>query len=203
MAGLLAEASGVELVGATVELDLHELGAVGPALVVDVRPFPAIPAGPGQVVTATFKHASANVVDLVLSDCPVNSPGTPDNVAFRSSPSEYSPSTSAANPSTPETIGVTGNHPFWSLDRLEFVQVGELAIGERLQTLSGDTKWVQQKLPRPGPEPVYNLEVHGEHVYYVGTDGVLAHNPSCWAGDAPRQTKHVANRHYDRHKYPV
>jgi hypothetical protein len=75
-----------------------------------------------------------------------------------------------------ETIGVTGNHPFWSLDRLEFVQVGELAIGERLQTLSGDTKWVQHKLPRPGPEPVYNLEIHAEHVYYVGTSGVLAHN---------------------------
>ena len=56
------------------------------------------------------------------------------------------------------------------------MQVGELAIGERLQTLSGDTKWVQQKLPRPGPEPVYNLEVQGEHVYYVGNSGVLAHN---------------------------
>jgi hypothetical protein len=176
MAGLLAEASGLELVGATVEMDLPELGAVGPALVVDLKPCPAIPAGPGQVITATFKHASADVVDLVLSDYPVNSPGTPDDVAFSSSPSAISPSTSAANPSTPETIGVTGNHPFWSLDRLEFVQVGELAIGERLQTLSGDTKWVQQKLPRPGPEPVYNLEVHAEHVYYVGTDGVLAHN---------------------------
>jgi hypothetical protein len=71
---------------------------------------------------------------------------------------------------------VTGNHPFWSLDRAEFVQVRELAIGERLQTLSGDTKWVQQKLPRPGPEPVYNLEVQGEHVYYAGDSGVLAHN---------------------------
>jgi hypothetical protein len=46
--------AGVELVGATVELDLPELGAVGPALVVDVRPCPAIPAGPGQVATGTL-----------------------------------------------------------------------------------------------------------------------------------------------------
>ncbi|MDP1563049.1 MAG: polymorphic toxin-type HINT domain-containing protein [Pirellulaceae bacterium] len=73
-------------------------------------------------------------------------------------------------------MGVTANHPFWSVDRAEFVQAGELTIGERLQTLAGDTLWVQQKLPRPGPEPVYNLEVHDEHVYYVGTSGILAHN---------------------------
>ncbi len=49
-------------------------------------------------------------------------------------------------------------------------------MGERLKNLSGDTVWVQQKLPRPGPTPVYNLEVQDEHVYYVGANGVLAHN---------------------------
>ncbi|MBL8888451.1 MAG: hypothetical protein JNL67_00630 [Planctomycetaceae bacterium] len=62
------------------------------------------------------------------------------------------------------------------MDRAEFVQAGELQIGERLQTLAGDIHWVQQKLPRPGPEAVYNLEVHDEHVYYVGSGGVLVHN---------------------------
>jgi hypothetical protein len=56
------------------------------------------------------------------------------------------------------------------------VQAGSLEIGERLQTLSGDVKVVQQKLPRPGPQPVFNLEVHNEHVYFVGEDGVLVHN---------------------------
>ena len=30
--------------------------------------------------------------------------------------------------------------------------------------------------PRAGPETVYNFEVAGEHVYYVGTDGLLVHN---------------------------
>ncbi len=55
----------------------------------------------------------------------------------------------------------------------------DLRLGERLKNLSGDTVWVQQKLPRPGPTPVYNLEVQDEHVYYVGASGVLAHN----AGD--------------------
>jgi len=52
----------------------------------------------------------------------------------------------------------------------------DLRVGERLKNLYGDIVWVQQKLPRPGPTPVYNLEVQDEHVYYVGTSGVLAHN---------------------------
>lgn len=35
-------------------------------------------------------------------------------------------------------------------------------------------------LPRPGPaQQVYNLEVNGEHVYYVGQQQLLVHNESC------------------------
>ncbi len=75
-----------------------------------------------------------------------------------------------------ERIGVTGNHPIWSEDRHDYVAAMDLRVGERLKNLSGDTVWVQQKLPRPGPTPVYNLEVQDEHVYYVGANGVLAHN---------------------------
>jgi hypothetical protein len=75
-----------------------------------------------------------------------------------------------------ERIGVTGNHPIWSQDRHDYVAAMDLRLGERLKNLSGDTVWVQQKLPRPGPTPVYNLEVQDEHVYYVGASGVLAHN---------------------------
>ncbi len=75
-----------------------------------------------------------------------------------------------------DTIGTTSNHPFWSVDRQAYVQAGLLRIGERLHTYSGDTKRVISKLARPGPQPVYNLEVFAEHVYYVGRDGVLVHN---------------------------
>jgi hypothetical protein len=63
------------------------------------------------------------------------------------------------------------------------VQAGSLEIGERLQTLSGDVKVVQQKLPRPGPQPVFNLEVHDEHVYFVSEDGVLVHKAGPYNGD--------------------
>ena len=75
-----------------------------------------------------------------------------------------------------ERIGVTGNHPIWSEDRHDYVAAMDLRVGERLKNLSGDIVWVQQKLPRPGPTPVYNLEVQDEHVDYVGANGVLAHD---------------------------
>lgn len=81
-----------------------------------------------------------------------------------------------ADSDTKETLGTTSNHPFWSVNRQDYVQAGSLVIGEQVQTFSGDTKRVISKLPRPGPEAVYNLEVHGEHVYYVGVNGVLVHN---------------------------
>ena len=164
---LEAAVDGDGVSGLVVELDLPELGLSGPAWIVDLEPAPIVPAGPGQVVTATFKHASASVLDLVLASTPP---------ATQSSQPAINSSPSAPSISPTDTIGVTANHPFWSVDRAEFVQAGELRIGERLQTLTGDIQWVQQKLPRPGPEPVYNLEVHDEHVYYVGSSGVLVHN---------------------------
>ncbi|MBR5759144.1 MAG: hypothetical protein IKX88_11180, partial [Thermoguttaceae bacterium] len=75
-----------------------------------------------------------------------------------------------------EPIGVTETHPFWSVDQQDFVPVSELREGERLLVPNGETKRVVQKLPRPGPEKVYNLEIFGEHVYRVSEDGVLVHN---------------------------
>ena len=75
-----------------------------------------------------------------------------------------------------EPIGCTDNHPFWSVDRQDFIPAGELIEGERLLLYNGESKRVVQKLPRPGPQVVYNLEIYGEHVYHVAADGVLVHN---------------------------
>ena len=75
-----------------------------------------------------------------------------------------------------EPIGCTDNHPFWSVDRHDFIPAGELIEGERLLLYNGETKRVVQKLPRPGPQVVYNLEVYGEHVYNITSEGVLVHN---------------------------
>ena len=75
-----------------------------------------------------------------------------------------------------EPIGTTSNHPFWSEDRRDFVQAGQLRIGERLRLRDGSTPVVTAALPRSQSVPVFNLEVDGEHVYYVAASGVLVHN---------------------------
>ena len=75
-----------------------------------------------------------------------------------------------------DKIGCTDNHPFWSEDRQDFIEAGKLIEGERVLLYSGEPRRVVQKLPRPGPQYVNNLEVFGEHVYHVTLDGVLVHN---------------------------
>jgi hypothetical protein len=72
-------------------------------------------------------------------------------------------------------IRATDVHPVWSLDREEWVPAGEFEPGEQIDTLSGPLAVVG--VERIGHHPaVYNLEVHGEHVYRVTVDGVLVHN---------------------------
>ena len=75
-------------------------------------------------------------------------------------------------------IGVTPTHLFWSVDRNCWVPAGELRRGERLLAGDGSTPQVESFTPRPEPEPVYNIEVEGDHCYRVGEQGLLVHNAS-------------------------
>lgn len=84
-------------------------------------------------------------------------------------------------------IGCTASHPFWSVDREDFIDAGQLYEGERVQLYNGETKRVVQKLPRPGPQNVYNLEIYSEHVYHVTQDGVLVHNECHLHHTIPRE----------------
>jgi hypothetical protein len=52
--------------GAYIPLDLPEMGASGPALVTAVGPCPPLKAGGGRVVTGTFRHRSARILDLAV-----------------------------------------------------------------------------------------------------------------------------------------
>jgi Protein of unknown function (DUF1557). len=79
-----------------------------------------------------------------------------------------------------EPIGVTDTHPFWSADRSQFVPAGELREGENLKTVDGVEASVVRMESRPS-EQVFNLEVDGEHVYYVSASGILVHN-TCTQG---------------------
>ncbi len=74
-----------------------------------------------------------------------------------------------------EPIVCTGNHPFWSEDRHDFVRADSLQPGEPLRTASGLTT-VESWHRDLTPTPVYNIDVHGAHVYHVGISGVLVHN---------------------------
>ncbi|MDY0171115.1 MAG: polymorphic toxin-type HINT domain-containing protein, partial [Thermoguttaceae bacterium] len=134
--------------GATTWLDLEEMGAVGYATVVSVAPCP----DPGPK-----PHPDCRLVTGVFrhssADC-VNV-----HVAGLDAP-----------------IGTTCNHRFWSEDRQAFVEAAHLHAGETLLTADGTLTSVLSITPRPGPKPVYNLEVDVEHVYYVSSDGILVHN---------------------------
>ena len=53
--------------------------------------------------------------------------------------------------------------------------LAELAEGETLQGLDGLAVVLSVSLSRVS-QAVYNIEVHGEHVYQVGELGVVVHN---------------------------
>jgi hypothetical protein len=136
------------LIGQTIYLNLPELGAQGPATVTAIAECPAIeaPASGRRLVTGTFRHSAANVIWVKVA-------------------SEAVP------------FGVTSNHPFWSLDRHAFVDAGDLRIGERLQCANGKETYVSEISDRyASPTEVFNFEVEIEHVYNVGTSGILVHN---------------------------
>jgi len=72
-------------------------------------------------------------------------------------------------------IRATDVHPIWSVDREDWVPAGKLEPGEQVDTLTGPVA-VTSVEPLERHPAVYNLEVHGEHVYRIAVDGVLVHN---------------------------
>jgi RHS repeat-associated protein len=75
-------------------------------------------------------------------------------------------------------LGVTPQHPIWSEDRQDWVAACELREGERLQAENGSRPAVESLVCRDRAEPVYNIEVDGDHCYRVGDQGLLVHNAS-------------------------
>ena len=134
--------------GQLLPLHLPELEVSGQALVTAVEACPPIAGGEGSVVTARFVTREVHVVASVEVLGPDGSV---------------------------ETITGTTIHPVWSVDREDWVPLGELVQGETLQGEGGLAVVLSITLSRVA-QPVYNLEVHGEHVYQVGQLGVLVHN---------------------------
>ncbi len=72
-------------------------------------------------------------------------------------------------------IRATDVHPIWSMEREEWIPAGELVPGELVDTLTGPVAVEAVQRLHSGHD-VYNIEVHGEHVFRVTADGVLVHN---------------------------
>jgi hypothetical protein len=134
--------------GRMLPFNLPELEVSGLALVTAIDDCPPIADGEGSVVTARFVTREVHVV------ASVDVLGADGTV---------------------ETITGTTIHPVWSVDRQEWVPLAELVDGERLQGLDGLAVVLSVTLSRVS-QPVYNIEVHGEHVYQVGELGLVVHN---------------------------
>lgn len=135
--------------GGVIYLDLPEMGAQGFATVTNILPCPKIEPDTGKhrnVVTGRFIHNSSGNLIDLLVE------------------------------GETEPTGVTDNHRYWSEDRQDFVEAAKLRIGEHLRLADGSTAKLSGMTRRPRDEPVYNLEIHGEHVYHVGSIGTLVHN---------------------------
>jgi hypothetical protein len=146
------EYSGIKA-GQRLPLNIAELQVVGLAYVTAVEPCPEIASGDGSVITGRFVTRQ---VDRIAR---IKILGADGKV---------------------ETIEGTPIHPVWSEDRQDWIPLGELQEGEQLRGDTG-TAIVLAATILLHPTPVYNIEVHGEHVYQVGELGVLVHNV-CPAG---------------------
>ncbi|HMS30463.1 MAG TPA: polymorphic toxin-type HINT domain-containing protein, partial [Saprospiraceae bacterium] len=72
-------------------------------------------------------------------------------------------------------LGVTNNHPIYSVSKGDWQHAGHLEIGEEVLAKSGNTKVVSKDRDLT-VQPVYNLEVKDLHNFLVGDDGVVVHN---------------------------
>ena len=74
-----------------------------------------------------------------------------------------------------EELGVTYQHPIYSVTAGDWRLAGELEVGEKVLTKSGETT-VAIFSKKEGREVVYNLEVNDLHNFLVGESGIVVHN---------------------------
>ena len=141
------ERHGIEA-GQMLPMNIEELQVVGLATVTDIDECPEIAAGEGSPVTGRFITRQVDIlarIEVLGADGRV------------------------------ETIERTTIHPIWSVDRDDWIPLGELEQGELLLGAAGPAAVLSHVILQRST-PVYNIEVHGEHVYEVGELGLLVHN---------------------------
>lgn len=99
-----------------------------------------------------------------------------------------------------QAIIASDEHPFY-VPEAGWVEAGQLAVGDHVFTLPGQSLTVVGTERLSDSLLMYNLTVDEFHTYSVTEEEVWVHNCK---GKAPngRRTKHIDNRHVDRKKYP-
>jgi hypothetical protein len=70
-------------------------------------------------------------------------------------------------------------HLFYSVNRGGWIEARDLRVGEEVRTKSGDAAILAID-QRPGTARVFDIEVEGDHAYYVAAAQVLTHNCDSW-----------------------
>jgi hypothetical protein len=134
--------------GKPIPLHLEELQVHGNAIVTSIDPCPEIAIGEGSVVTARYCTREVHTIARVQILGPNGDI---------------------------EILEGTPIHPVWSEDRQDWVPLGELVIHETLLAADSPAEVLSVTILNQ-PFPVYNIEVHGEHVYQSGDLSLLVHN---------------------------
>ena len=159
-------------------MNVPELEVDGIGWVRAIEDCPEIAAGEGSVVTGRFVTDQAN--DLVrvtvarLDDWLLQQLKTDGREALGFTLDELNELARLGLVEL-DTLEGTNRHPVWSEDRQEWVPLGRLLAGETLRAADGPAVVVSIAILNH-LVPVYNIEVHGQHVYQVGQLGVLVHN---------------------------
>ncbi len=74
-----------------------------------------------------------------------------------------------------EELGVTYQHPIYSVTAGDWRLAGELEVGEEVLIKSGEAV-VKKSERKEGSETVYNLEIKDWHNFLVGEIGIVVHN---------------------------
>ena len=73
-----------------------------------------------------------------------------------------------------KSLRATGNHPFYVVDKKEWVEAQDLRVGDSFRRITGDIVTLDDIEIETGEFTVYNLDIGGNHNYYACD--VLVHN---------------------------
>jgi RHS repeat-associated protein len=94
----------------------------------------------------------------------------------------------------------TASHPLFSEDRNDWVAAGQLQIGERIKTKTGNAQ-IKAIRWKKGEHRVYNIEVEADHSYYVTKLESLSHNINpCSIGSRNPNTNKAAAEGRKQHE---